>query len=143
MERELSLQLTGLGEERRNLERIARVGVARCARGTLPRALTEIPARIQARLARLFRDREAMIVQDRNAVGFDVRAIAAADAAYDQAVEEGRIRNDLHRVISTIRIDVPPLRERREDIPGLAGHFLAAMGRRSGPPPKTLSEPAL
>jgi two-component system, NtrC family, nitrogen regulation response regulator GlnG len=147
LERELfgfQLSRTG-GEERRNLERIARGGQLHDALGgtLFLEHLTEIPARIQARLARLFRDREAMIVQDRNAVGFDVRAIAAADATYDQAVEEGRIRNDLHRVISTIRIDVPPLRERREDIPGLAGHFLAAIGRRSGAPPKTLSEPAL
>jgi two-component system nitrogen regulation response regulator NtrX len=133
------------GEERRNLERIAKGGQLHEALGgtVFFEHLTEMPARIQARLARLFRDREAMIVQERNTVGFDVRAIAAADRTYDLAVEEGRVRNDLHRVISTVRIDVPPLRERREDIPGLASHFVAELGRRSGALPKTLSEPAL
>jgi DNA-binding NtrC family response regulator len=84
-----------------------------------------------------------MVVQDRTSVGFDVRAIAAVDATYDQAVEEGRVRSDLHRVVSTIRIDLPPLRERREDIPGLAAHFLAVFASKSAAPPKTLSEPAL
>jgi DNA-binding NtrC family response regulator len=133
------------GEERRNLERIAQGGQLFAAiGGTLfLEHLTEIPARIQARLARLFRDREAMVVQDRTSVGFDVRAIAAVDAPYDQAVEEGRVRGDLHRVISAIRIDVPPLRERREDIPGLATHFLTVIGSKSAASPKTLSDPAL
>ena len=133
------------GEERRNLERIAQGGQLHEALGgtVFFEQLAEIPARIQARLARLFRDREAMIVQDRKVVGFDVRAIASADRTYDQAVDEGRVRSDLHRVISTVRIDVLPLRQRREDIPGLAGHFLSEISRQSSTPPKTLSEPAL
>jgi len=133
------------GEERRNLERIAQGGQLHDALGgtVFFEQLTEIPARIQARLARLFRDREAMIVEDRTTVGFDVRAIVAADRTYDEAVDEGRVRSDLHKVISTVRIDVPPLRARREDIPRLAGHLLAAIGVQSGEPPKTLSEPAL
>ncbi len=67
--------------------------------------------------------------EDRTTVGFDVRAIVAADGTYDQAVEEGRVRIDLHRVISTVRIDVPPLRARRDDIPSLTRHVLAAIGR--------------
>jgi two-component system nitrogen regulation response regulator GlnG len=133
------------GEERRNLERIANGGQLHDALGgtVFFEHLTEIPARIQARLARLFRDREAVIVQDHNTIPFDVRAVVAADGSYDQALEEGRVRQDLHRVISTVRINVPPLRQRREDIPGLANHFLSALGRESTSPAKTLSEPAL
>ena len=133
------------GEERRNLERIAEGGKLHDALGgtVFFEQLTEIPARIQARLARLLRDRDAMITHARTTVVFDARAIAAADGTYDRAVEEGRVRNDLHRVISTIRIDVPPLRQRREDIPALAKHLLAAIAREPGAPAKTLSEPAL
>jgi two-component system nitrogen regulation response regulator GlnG len=146
LERELfGFQSGRTGEERRNLERIARGGQLHQAMGgtVFFEHLSEIPGRIQTRLARLFRDREAMLIPDRTTVAFDVRAIVAGDPTYDQAVEEGRIRTELHRVISTIRIDVPPLRHRREDIPRLADHFLAAIGRRLDVPTKTLSEPAL
>jgi DNA-binding NtrC family response regulator len=133
------------GEERRTLERIAKGGQLHDALGgtVFFEQLADLPGRTQARLARLFRDREAMLFQERNTVGFDVRAITAADSTYDQALAEARVRSDLHRLISTIRIEVPPLRDRRDEIPGLARHFLAEIGQRSEAPPKTLSEPAL
>lgn len=138
-------QSSRTGVERRTLERIAKGGQLHDALGgtVFFEQLADLPGRLQARLARLFRDREARLFQERNTVGFDVRAIAAADGTYDQAVVEGRVRSDLHRLISTIRIEVPPLRDRREEIPGLARHFLSEIGRRSGTPPKALSEPAL
>ena len=57
-------------------------------------------------------------------IGFDVRPMAGVDPAFDSAVQEGRVRDDLFRRLSVIRIDMPPLRSRREDIPALANYFL-------------------
>ena len=55
---------------------------------------------------------------------FDVRPMAGVDPGFDAAVQDGRVREDLFRRLSVIRIDMPPLRNRREDIPALANYFL-------------------
>ena len=76
-------------------------------------------------------------------IAFDIRMMAGVDPGVDAAVEDGRVRADLFKRLSVIRIDMPPLRNRREDIPALANYFLREIcgGRRM--PPKTLSRPAL
>lgn len=134
----------GSGHERRALERIAREGLLHQALGgtIFFEQLAVLPARVQAKLARALRDGEAVVVQEREAVALDVRVVAAVDEAYDQAVREGRVREDLHRLLSAIRIAVPPLRSRREDIPALARHFVAQFSREAGVTPRTLSESA-
>lgn len=134
----------GDGQEPSPLERIARGGqLHQALGGTLFfEHLPELPSRVQARLARLFRDGEAIVVHERDAVNFNARAIAAVERSYDDAVSEGRVRSDLHRVISTLRIELPPLRNRREDIPALTDFFLASLCRRASVPVKAVSEPA-
>src|SRR5207244_4685867 len=62
---------------------------------------------------------------------------------FDAAVQEGRVREDLFRRLSVVRIDVPPLRTRREDIPALANYFVREICAVHRVPPKTLSRPAL
>src|SRR6185295_11304698 len=69
--------------------------------------------------------------------------MAGVDPDFDGAVQEGRVREDLFRRLSVIRIDVPPLRNRREDIPALANCFLREICASLRVPPKTLSRPAL
>ena len=69
--------------------------------------------------------------------------IASADASITAALEEGRLRPDLYERLSLIRIDVPALRQRREDIPVLATHFLKELCQANGMPLKTLTRPAL
>ena len=130
--------------ERRTLERIARGGrLHEALTGTVFfEHLPELPARLQARLARLLRDREAVVVHERAPVNFSARAIAAIEQGYDQAVLEGRVRADFHHLISTIRIELPPLRNRREDIPGLAAFFVDALCRQASVPAKSISQPA-
>ena len=130
--------------ERRALERIARDGrLHEALRGTVFfKHLPEMPSRLQARLARLLRDGEAVVVHERNHVNFGARAIASVDQNYDQAVAEGRVRADFHRLISTIRIELPPLRNRREDIPTLATFFVEELCRHASVAIKTISEPA-
>jgi two-component system nitrogen regulation response regulator NtrX len=97
---------------------------------------------VQARLARLLRDREAVVVESGDTVGFDVRPIASVHSGFDHAME-GSVRDDLFRRISVIHIEMPALRNRREDIPVLANCFLREVCASERLSPKTLSRPAL
>ena len=69
--------------------------------------------------------------------------MAGVDPGFEQAVQDGRLREDLYRRLSVIRIDMPPLRQRREDIPALANYFLREVCAGMRVPPKTMSRPAL
>jgi two-component system nitrogen regulation response regulator NtrX len=127
------------------LERIGRRSALHDARnGTLYlRNVAELPTRVQARLARVLRDREVVLAEDGESIDFDVRPMAGVDPGFDGAVEEGRVRDDLYKRLSAIRIDMPPLRNRREDIPAIANFTLREICSRQRLPPKTLSRPAL
>ena len=130
----------------RGLERVSRAGrLYEALGGTLYlQNVAEAPTRVQARLARLLRDREAVVVDAAaTAVGFDVRPMASVDPAFDNAVADGRVREDLFRRLSVLRVDMPPLRSRREDIPALANYFVREICATLRVPPKTLSRPAL
>ena len=105
--------------------------------------LAEAPTRVQARLARVLRDREALLVETGAAIGCDIRPMASVEPGFDTAVQDGRVREDLYRRLSVIAIDVPPLRNRREDIPALTNYFVRQICASLGVPPKTLSRPAL
>ena len=105
--------------------------------------LADAPARVQARLARVLRDREARLVETGEAIGLDVRPMAGVEPGFDASVQDGRVREDLFRRVSTIALDMPPLRNRREDIPALVNYFVRQICASLGVPPKTLSRPAL
>jgi DNA-binding NtrC family response regulator len=105
--------------------------------------IADASTRVQARLSRLLRDRETVVAETGLTIGFDIRPMAAVDPGIDTAVQEGRVRDELFRRLSVIRIDMPPLRNRREDIPALANCFLREICRARRVPPKTLSRPAL
>jgi two-component system nitrogen regulation response regulator NtrX len=133
------------GDFPRGLERVSRRSLLHEASGgTLYlKNLAEAPTRVQARLARILRDREAVLAETDAAIEFDVRPMAAVDPGFDGVVAEGRVRDDLFRRVSVIRVDMPPLRNRREDIPALANYFVRLICAELGVPPKTLSRPAL
>ena len=105
--------------------------------------VAEAPTRVQARLARLLRDGEATLAETGATLRFDVRMMAGVDSSVDASIEDGRLRADLFKRLSAIRIDMPPLRSRREDIPALTNYFLREICRRRRLPPKALSRPAL
>jgi two-component system, NtrC family, nitrogen regulation response regulator NtrX len=105
--------------------------------------LADAPTRVQARLARVLRDREARLVETGEAIGLDVRPMAGVEPGFEASVQDGRIREDLFRRVSTIALDMPPLRNRREDIPALVNCFVRQICASLGVPPKTLSRPAL
>jgi DNA-binding NtrC family response regulator len=150
---DIELQLFGVinkraadsAHERRSLERLGRSSRLVEANGGILflENVTELPARVQARLVRVLRDREVFIEGSRQALPLDIRPIAAVDTSVNAALEEGRLRADLHERLSLIRVEVPALRQRREDIPVLATHFLKELCRDAGKPVKTLTRPAL
>jgi two-component system nitrogen regulation response regulator NtrX len=132
-------------EERRSVERVAAGSKLVAASGGTLFLMhpAEMPVRVQARLHRVLRDREAVISGDRRRVELDIRPIAAVEPGFEAAVEEGRLRRDLYERLSLIRIELPPLRQRREDVPFLANHFLKEICRAGGTPIKTLTRSAL
>jgi DNA-binding NtrC family response regulator len=105
--------------------------------------VADTPTRVQARLSRALRDGEVHLVDSDGIVPLDVRPVAAVDDDVDEIVQQGRIRHDLFRRLSAIRIDVPSLRQRREDIGPLANFFVRQACAAMGVPPKTFSRPAL
>lgn len=130
--------------ERRAFERITRSGlVYQATGGTLfLQNVIELSGRVQMRLARLIRDGEAVIQHEQQHVQISMRVITAGDSSFDAALEDGRFRDELHRCLTTVRIDVPPLRGRREDIPALAAHLVKDLCHLSNVPRKSLSESA-
>lgn len=150
---DIELQLFGIltrrtsqaSPERRSLERIARRSQVRDAHEGILflENVVELPARVQARLVRVLRDREALVEDSAEPEPLDIRPIASVDASIETAVDDGRLRPDLYERLTLIRVDVPALRQRREDIPVLATHFLKELCKANGKPVKTLTRPAL
>jgi DNA-binding NtrC family response regulator len=125
-------------------ERLTRgSAVSRASSGTLYlTSLTEAPARVQARLARLLRDREATL-DDRSQVPVELRVIAATEPDPEALVADGRLRSDLAARLSQVRIDMPPLRRRAEDIPLLVVHVVTRTCEETDTPQKHFSRSAL
>ena len=89
------------------------------------RNLDELPVRVQARLATLFRDREFRTRANGGAQFFSVRPVAVVEPGFHTQVDEGRVRPDLYRRFAEFQIQMPSLRERREDIAPLAQVFVS------------------
>lgn len=103
----------------------------------------EAPTRVQGRLARMLRDREAVLSDTGDTMTIDIRPIASVDPDIEVMVREGRVREDLFRRLSALRIDMPALKNRREDLPALANYFVREICARRRVPPKTLTRSAL
>jgi DNA-binding NtrC family response regulator len=126
-------------------EKVNRTGAIVQAQGgsLLLMHIVDAPARVQARLARLLRDREVLSVDADEVITLDVRIIAAAGLDVDDAAADGRLRRDLYERLSATRIDVPSLKRRREDIPLLATRFLRLAGDQERSVAKRFSRGAL
>lgn len=94
--------------------------------------VTEMPISLQPKLLRVLEDGSVRRVGGRAEMICDVRLIAATNRVPLQAVSEGRLRSDLLYRLDVLRIDVPPLRERKEDIPALVEHFVLQQGDGQG-----------
>ncbi len=102
----------------------------------------EMTPSLQVKLLRVIQEKEFERVGGKETIKVDVRIIAATNRNLAQAVKHGQFREDLFYRLNVITIDIPPLRERREDLPLLIDHFLFEKTRRIGVPPKKLSSEA-
>jgi DNA-binding NtrC family response regulator len=104
--------------------------------------VTELPAALQGKLLQVLQEGS---VPDLNGddIAIDVRVMAATHKDFRVLVEQGRFRQDLYYRLNVLRVNVRPLRQRREDIPGLVRHFLAKYAARYGRPVRELSPQTL
>jgi DNA-binding NtrC family response regulator len=103
----------------------------------------DLPFDVQPKLLRFLEHGEIMPVGETRPQRMDVRVITATNADLEQRVAEGTFREDLYYRLSVIRIHVPPLRQRREEIPHLSTFFLREACDRLGKPDVHLSSPVL
>jgi two-component system response regulator PilR (NtrC family) len=105
--------------------------------------ISEMPTHLQAKLLRALEDREIRPVGGTKSVRVDVRIIAATNRDLTQAMAQGTFREDLYYRLNVIAVALPPLRERREEIPLLVNHFLQKFAEASGRPAKVISPEAM
>ncbi len=103
----------------------------------------ETSLEFQAKLLRVLQEGQCERIGGNTAIRVDVRLIASTHRDLRQAVQDGTFREDLFYRLSVVPIHLPPLRERREDIPLLAAHFLAVYRKRYQGPAQSLSPRAL
>jgi two-component system nitrogen regulation response regulator GlnG len=103
----------------------------------------DMPLPLQVRLLRVLAEGEFFRVGGRELIRVDVRVVAATHQALEKLVEAGRFRADLLHRLDVVRLQLPPLRARRDDVPLLARRFLALAAQRLGTPPKRLDAAAM
>ncbi|RXZ44983.1 nitrogen regulation protein NR(I) [Crenobacter cavernae] len=103
----------------------------------------DMPTELQTRLLRVLSDGHFYRVGGHTPIKANVRVIAATHQYLEERVKQGLFREDLYHRLNVIRLRLPPLRERHEDIPLLARHFLAKSASSLGVEPKRLAEPAM
>ncbi|WP_395701211.1 sigma-54-dependent transcriptional regulator [Aquabacterium sp.] len=92
--------------------------------------LTEMPIEMQAKLLRALQENTIERLGGNRRIALDIRVIAATNRSPREAIAQGKLREDLYYRVNVFTIDLPPLRERRDDIPGLVAHFIAKHGHR-------------
>src|SRR6478672_8580021 len=102
----------------------------------------ELPVDLQAKLLRAIQEKEIRPVGSTKRIAINVRILAAPNRALEQAVAQGLFRRDLYFRLNVLSLRIPALRERRQDIPLLIGHFLERLARTSGHE-RSLSDDAL
>jgi two-component system response regulator HydG len=103
----------------------------------------EMPPSLQVKLLRVLQEREAIPVGATEAIPVDVRIIAATNRELEEEIRRGNFRSDLFYRLNVIALNLPPLRDRRDDLLLLLEAFLQAMAQESGGDPKALSSDAL
>jgi len=102
----------------------------------------DMPLETQAKILRVLQERELERVGGNKTIKVDVRVLAATNQDLESRVQQGQFRQDLFYRLNVIPIAIPPLRARREDLPPLIEHFLAAAAAHLGRPAKTMAPEA-
>ena len=103
----------------------------------------DVPPSIQVKLLRVLQEKEFERLGGTKTHKVDVRLIAATNRDLRAALEEKTFREDLYYRLNVVAIDIPPLRDHKEDIPALVKFFLEKFGKESGMPPKNISADAM
>jgi DNA-binding NtrC family response regulator len=103
----------------------------------------DVPSNLQVKLLRVLQERQFERLGSNVTRNVDVRVIAATNVDLRAALEEGRFREDLYYRLNVVPISIPPLRDRKEDIPFLAIHFVDKLSKDLGATAKQISAPAL
>ena len=103
----------------------------------------EMPLQLQPKLLRVLEDGRVRRLGGKQEFEFDVRVIAATNQEPRNAIQEGRIREDLYYRLTVFTVHLPPLRDRKEDIPLLAQHFIGEFNKKHGTNVEALREDAL
>jgi DNA-binding NtrC family response regulator len=115
-----------------------------CNHGTiLLDEIGEMPPSLQAKLLHVLQDQQFSRLGGRSTISVDVRILAATNINIQQAIASKRLREDLYYRLNAFTIHLPPLRERREEIPLLLKHFMRSLADRYARPPLPLSEKLL
>jgi len=105
--------------------------------------IASIPLETQAKLLRVMQERDFMRLGGVETIKVDVRIVAATNIDLKRAVEEGRFREDLYYRLNVIAVQLPPLRQRKEDISALVHHFVEKYATENGKPVSGVSPDAL
>ncbi len=103
----------------------------------------DVPPAIQVKLLRVLQEREFERLGGTKTLKVDVRLIAATNRDLRAALEEGTFREDLYYRLNVVAIDIPPLRDRKEDVPGLVNFFLQKFARELEKPAHTITPEAM
>ena len=103
----------------------------------------DVPGSIQVKLLRVLQEREFERLGSNKTRQIDVRILAATNRDLRAALEDGTFREDLYYRLNVVPISIPPLRERKEDIPFLAEHFVQKLGPETGAKANSISEGAI
>ena len=105
--------------------------------------LGDIPQATQVKLLRVLEQREITRVGATRSSSIDIRLVAATNKDLEKEVREGRFREDLFYRLNVVRVSLPPLRERPEDVAPLVRHFLKELAKENGRAPLSISQEAL
>lgn len=115
-----------------------------CHRGTLfLDEITEMPMSLQAKLLHVLRDGHFARLGGESRIEMDIRILAATQVNIEQAIAERRLREDLYYCLSAFTVHVPAVRQRKEEIPLLLGHFMNQLARRYNLPARIFSSAVL
>lgn len=103
----------------------------------------ELTPELQVKLLRVLQERRIERVGGSDEISIDIRVVTATNKDLQKEVEAGTFREDLFYRLNVVHMALPPLRERREDIPLLVGHFMDKLAKDNGMPPKAFSPEAM